>query len=100
MTIDNNTNIINGLFMVPDEGSFLKKLILARPTIYNPDVLLAFKILQEAHPTLEIIQKEHYFALLLPTQSPGLTLEAMLITTQEYLTSAHTINSLYLPTKY
>ena len=83
MTIDNNTNIINGLFMIPDEGSFLKKLILARPTIFNPDILLAFKVLQEAHPTLEMIQKEHYFALILPTQSPGLTLEAMLITTQE-----------------
>ena len=83
MTIDNNTNIINGLFMIPDEGSFLKKLILARPTMYNPDVLLAFKVLQEAHPTLEMIQKEQYFALLLPTQSPGLILEAMLITTQE-----------------
>ena len=83
MTIDNNTNIINGLFMIPDEGSFLKKLILARPTIFNPDILLAFKILQEAHPTLEMIQKEHYFALILPTESPGVTLEAMLITTEE-----------------
>ena len=83
MTIDNNTNIINGLFMIPDEGSFLKKLILARPTIFNPDILLAFKVLQEAHPTLEMIQKEHYFALILPTESPGVTLEAMLITTEE-----------------
>ena len=83
MQIDNNTNIINGLFMIPDEGSFLKKLILARPTTYNPDVLLAFKVLQEAHPTLELIQKESYFALILPTTSPGLTLEAMLITTKE-----------------
>jgi len=83
MKIDNNTNIINGLFMIPDEGSFLKKLILAHPTVFNPDVLLAFKILQEAHPTLEMVQKEHYFALLLPTQSPGVTLEAMLITTEE-----------------
>ena len=83
MLIDNNTNIINGLFMIPDEGSFLKKLILARPTIFNPDVLLAFKMLQERYPSLEIIQKEHYFALILPTESPGITLEAMLITTQE-----------------
>ncbi len=83
MSIDNNTNIINGLFMIPDEGSFLKKLILARPTIFNPDILLAFKILQEAHPSLEMIQKEHYFALILPTESPGVTLEAMLITTEE-----------------
>ena len=83
MKIDNNTNIINGLFMIPDEGSFLKKLILSRPTIFNPDILLAFKVLQETHPTLELIQKENYFALLLPTTSPGLTLEAMLITTEE-----------------
>jgi len=83
MHIDNNTNVINGLFMIPDEGSFLKKLILARPTMFNPDIALAFKILQEAHPTLEMIQKDNYFALILPTQSPGLTLEAMLITTEE-----------------
>ena len=83
MIIDNSTNIINGLFMIPDEGSFLKKLILARPTTFNPDILLAFKILQEAYPSLELIQKEHYFALILPTTSPGITLEAMLITTEE-----------------
>ncbi len=83
MTIDNSTNIINGLFMIPDEGSFLKKLILSRATVYNPDVLLAFKVLQEAHPELELIQKESYFALILPTLSPGVTLEAMLITTEE-----------------
>lgn len=69
--------------MIPDEGSFLKKLILARPTIYNPDVPLAFKILQETYPSLELIQKQNYFALILPTTSPGVTLEAMLITTQE-----------------
>jgi len=83
MKIDNNTNIINGLFMIPDEGSFLKKLILSRPTIFNPDILLAFKVLQETYPSLEIIQKESYFALILPTTSPGVTLEAMLITTEE-----------------
>lgn len=83
MQIDNSTNIINGLFQIPDEGSFLKKLILSRPTVFNPDVVLAFKVLQESHPSLELIQKAHYFALLLPTVSPGVTLEAMLITTEE-----------------
>lgn len=83
MQIDNNTNIINGLFMIPDEGSFLKKLILSRPTVFNPDVLLAFKLLQESNPELQLIQKEHYFALILPTLSPGVLLEAMLITTEE-----------------
>ncbi|MDA3945667.1 MAG: hypothetical protein PF439_03190 [Helicobacteraceae bacterium] len=83
MQIDNNTNIINGLFQIPDEGSFLKKLILSRPTVFNPDVLLAFKVLQESNPELQLIQKDNYFALLLPTVSPGLTLEAMLITTEE-----------------
>lgn len=83
MQIDNSTNIINGLFQFPDEGSFLKKLILSRPTVFNPDVVLAFKVLQESHPSLELIQKAHYFALLLPTVSPGVTLEAMLITTEE-----------------
>ncbi|MGB5964375.1 MAG: hypothetical protein WBF77_11255 [Sulfurimonadaceae bacterium] len=83
MKIDNNTNTINGLFMIPDEGSFLKKLILSRPTVFNPDVLLAFKVLQESNPELELIQKDNYFALILPSVSPGLTLEAMLITTEE-----------------
>jgi len=83
MIIDNSTNIINGLFCIPDEGSFIKKLILANPTIFNPDILLAFKVLQEAYPDLQLIQKEHYFALLLPTISEGITLEAMLITTQK-----------------
>ena len=83
MKIDNSTNIINGLFMIPDEGSFLKKLILSRPTIFNPDVLLAFKVLQETYPALELIQKQDYFALILPTTSPGVILEAMLITTEE-----------------
>ncbi len=83
MQIDNSTNIINGLFQIPDEGSFLKKLILARPTVFNPDLLLAFKVLQATYPELELIQKDNYFALLLPTVSPGVTLEAMLITTEE-----------------
>ncbi|WP_345974174.1 hypothetical protein [Sulfurimonas sp. HSL3-7] len=83
MQIDNSTNIINGLFQIPDEGSFIKKLILSRPTVFNPDVVLAFKVLQENYPSLELIQKAHYFALLLPTVSPGVTLEAMLITTEE-----------------
>ncbi len=83
MQIDNSTNTINGLFQIPDEGSFIKKLILSRPTVFNPDVVLAFKVLQESSPALELIQKEHYFALLLPTVSPGVTLEAMLITTEE-----------------
>lgn len=78
-----NTNTINGLFHIPDEGSFLKKLILSYPTVYNPDVVLAFKALQEIHPGLELIHKDHYFSLRLPTQSPGLSLEAMLITTED-----------------
>lgn len=78
-----NTNTINGLFHIPDEGSFLKKLILSYPTVYNPDVVLAFKALQEMHPSLELVHKDHYFSLRLPTQSPGLSLEAMLITTED-----------------
>jgi len=78
-----NTNTINGLFHIPDEGSFLKKLILTHPPVYNPDIVLAFKVLQELHPNLELIHKDNYFSLLLPTQSPGLQLEAMLITTQD-----------------
>ena len=77
-----NTNIINGLFAIPDEGSFLKKLILNNPTTYNPDIITSFKALQELHPHLELVHKEKYFSLLLPTQSEGLQLEAMLITTK------------------
>ncbi len=78
-----NTNTINGLFHIPDEGSFLKKLILNHPTVYNPDIVVAFKALQEVYPDLKLIHKENYFSLSLPTQSPGLVLEAMLITTQD-----------------
>lgn len=78
-----NTNTINGLFHIPDEGSFLKKLILTYPTVYNPDVVLAFKALQELYPKLELVHKDKYFGLLLPTESPGLKLEAMLITTED-----------------
>lgn len=78
-----NTNTINGLFHIPDEGSFLKKLILGYPTVYNPDVILAFKALQEVYPDLKLIHKDHYFSLRLPTESPGLSLEAMLITTED-----------------
>lgn len=77
----NNTNTINGLFHIPDEGSFLKKLILNNPTIYNPDIVDAFKTLQDLYPDLRLVHKENYFSLLLPTHSPGLSLEAMLITT-------------------
>ena len=78
----NKTNTINGLFHIPDEGSFLKKLILSHPSVYNPDIVLAFKVLNEACPELRLVHKEHYFALLLPSESEGVTLEAMLITTQ------------------
>jgi len=78
-----NTNTINGLFHIPDEGSFLKKLILSHPTVYNPDIVPAFKLLQEMHPNLELVHKTNYFSLLLPTESEGLQLEAMLITTED-----------------
>ena len=77
-----NTNTINGLFHIPDEGSFLKKLILSHSTVYNPDIVLSFKALQELHPSLKLVHKDHYFSLSLPTQSEGLSLEAMLITTE------------------
>lgn len=78
-----NTNTINGLFHIPDEGSFLKKLILSYPTVYNPDIVLAFKALQEIYPDLRLVHKDNYFSLRLPTESAGLSLEAMLITTQD-----------------
>jgi hypothetical protein len=78
-----NTNTINGLFHIPDEGSFIKKLILTHPTVYNPNILSAFKMLQEIYPDLKMVHKENYFSLLLPTHSHGLSLEAMLITTED-----------------
>jgi len=78
-----NLNTINGLFHIPDEGSFLKKLILENETIYNPQIVTVFKALQEVHPNLELTHKDKYFSLKLPTQSEGLSLEAMLITTKK-----------------
>jgi len=78
-----NTNTINGLFHIPDENSFIKKLILTFHTINNPNILLAFKTLKEIYPELKMVQKEHYFSLLLPTQSEGVQLEAMLICTED-----------------
>ncbi len=76
-----NTNTIHGLFHIPDEGSFLKKLILHNPTIYNPDILTAFQTLHQVYPELRLITQENYFSLMLPTQSEGISLEAMLIST-------------------
>ncbi len=91
-----DTDPINGLFQIPDEGSFLKKLILLNTTTFNPDILLAFKLLQKRHPGIELIHKEHYFALMLPCTSPGLKLEAMLITTEKegtkYLSIYHRLH--------
>ena len=82
LLFDSNANGINGLFHIPDESSFLKKLILSNEAVYNPNVVTVFKLLQEKYPTIELIHKENYFALMLPTQSEGVQLEAMLITTQ------------------
>jgi len=78
-----NLNTINGLFHIPDEGSFLKKLILENPSTYNPEIITVFKALQEVHPHLNLVHKDKYFSLELPTESEGLTLEAMLITTKK-----------------
>ena len=78
-----NTNTINGLFHIPDEGSLIKKLILTHPPVFNPQLNSAYELLQKQHPTLQFIQKEHYVSLILPTVSEGLTLEAMLITTED-----------------
>ena len=80
---DSNANTINSLFHIPDESSFLKKLILSNEAIYNPNIVRVFKVLQAKYPQIELIHKESYFALLLPTQSEGVQLEAMLITTQD-----------------
>lgn len=74
-------HLINGLFHIPDEGSFLKKLILAHDTVMNKDVLTVFEYLKQSHKNIELIQEEHYFALMLPTVSPGIKLEAMFIST-------------------
>ncbi len=88
-----NSNLINGLFQIPDEGSFLKKLILSHPTTFNPDVPIAFKLLQKHYPEIRLLHKDHYFALMLPCTSEGLELEAMLITTED--TSGEKYFSIY-----
>lgn len=74
-------NSINGLFHIPDEGSFFKKLILANEAVFNKDVQIAFDYLKQQHQNIELIQEERYFALMLPTVSDGVKLEAMFITT-------------------
>ena len=74
-------HLINGLFHIPDEGSFLKKLILANETVFNKDLLTVFTYLKQNNKDIELIEEEHYFALILPTVSPGVKLEAMFITT-------------------
>lgn len=76
-------NTINGLFHIPDEGSFLKKLILSKDTVFNKDIKPVFELMQETHSNIKLIQEEHYFSLMLPTVSEGIQLEAMFITTQE-----------------
>ena len=74
-------HLINGLFHIPDEGSFLKKLIMANDTVFNGDISTVFKYLEQNHNDIELVQEENYFALILPTISPGVKLEAMFITT-------------------
>lgn len=74
-------NLINGVFHIPDEGSFLKKLILANESVFNGDVLTVFQYLKQSYQDIELIEEDHYFALMLPTVSPGIKLEAMFITT-------------------
>lgn len=78
-----STNMINGLFAIPDEASFLKKLILSRPTTENGRIPIVVDFLKQNHPDIELVKKDHYYALMLPTHSAGVRLEAMLITTLE-----------------
>lgn len=82
LIFNSNANTINGLFHIPDESSFLKKLILSNEAIYNPHIVTVFKALQQKYPSIELIHKDNYFALMLPSESQGVQLEAMLITTQ------------------
>ena len=77
------TNTINNLFHIPDEGSFLKKLILGRETSYNSDIPKVYELLKQHYANIDLIQNQNYFSLILPTESHGVTLEAMLITTKE-----------------
>ena len=76
-------NDINGLFHIPDEGSFLKKLILANEVVFNKDIEVVFNYLKEQHKDVSLIKEEKYFALMLPTISEGVSLEAMFISTQK-----------------
>jgi len=81
LIFDSNANGIHGLFHIPDEMSYIKKLILSNSTVYNPEIIVAFKIVQEKYDNVKLVHKDNYFALLLPTESQGVQLEAMLITT-------------------
>lgn len=73
---------IGGLFQIADEGSLLKKLILTNKRVFDPDIPVVFGFLKKRHPGIELVHQEHYFSLMLPCTSPGLELEAMLITTE------------------
>jgi len=79
----NATNTINNLFHIPDEGSFLKKLILGRPLSTNSDIPKVFELLKQHYDTIDMVQNQDYYSLMLPAQSPGVKIEAMLITTIE-----------------
>lgn len=85
-------NDINGLFHIPDEGSFLKKLILANEPVFNKNVEVVFNYLKEQHKGISLIKEENYFALMLPTVSEGVTLEAMFISTKK---EGQTLLSIY-----
>lgn len=86
---------IESLFFIPDESSFIKKLILSQPRTFNEKMAKVYELLQEVYPGINLIQKDAYFSLVLPTESEGIMLEAMIITTEfndkEYMSIYHRI---------
>ncbi len=86
---------IESLFFIPDENSYIKKLILSQPRTFNEKMSKVYELLQEVYPGINLLQKDAYFSLVLPTESEGIMLEAMIITTEynkkEYMSIYHRI---------
>lgn len=81
MTTMQEHDPIGGLFQIPGEGSLLKKLILLNEPVFEPNIPLVFRFLQKRSPEITLVHHDRYFSMMLPCSSPGLELEAMLITT-------------------
>ncbi|MDH5465627.1 MAG: hypothetical protein OEW60_08325 [Thiovulaceae bacterium] len=67
-------------FLIPDEHSFLKKLILTRPLILHKDIEVVFSYLSKRFDGIELVENTSHFSLYVPTLSQGVRLEYMFLT--------------------